>query len=386
MRYSFDKGVRTDTNGRFEIFFEKGETFHSIIVFEEDYLGIKQQEHALPKPDTNGLVRVPTIPLFPAAKVIVEPYTEDGRVHIVPEWIIDTNDCPVWVDERYELALEENVLWPDEHFDIEPNSTTNWGRSSVGISPTPSLILMYMLYDFLMADKVPFFGIPITIRRSYSLGRSSEPVEFGPRQDAVLKNDSFAIDVNNDTIQMGESLKMGFEEEPNKLRTMTELGYWRTGAFTYNGGVYLNRAQTIPVPAGVNLRLQLHPLQDLENKWVPVTIPQTINLKQGEIVDLGSCEIKRSIQVLVKVVDLAGNPVEGIPVDNPIEQWKGTHSTDANGITRFNVYSHSKGEFSISCRKHNLRETIPYEIGGEEDAGIEFTITISDKMLEHFFK
>ena len=89
---------------------------------------------------------------------------------------------------------------------------------------------------------------------------------------------------------MDESFDMNLEEGPNRIRTITELGYWHTGAFTYNGGVYLNRVQTIPVPAGVNLRLQLHPLQNLKNEWVPVTIPQTINLKQGEVTDFGRWE------------------------------------------------------------------------------------------------
>lgn len=289
------KGVRTDGEGIFAMAFRKDEKFSELLFFEEDYLCVTERR-LYQESDSKGNFRIRAVPLFPAAKVIVEPHIVNGNTRIIPQWIFDANDCPEWVERRYERAWKEDDALLDESFDI------------------------------------------------------------------------------------------GFEKEPNRVRTITELGYGRSGAFTYCRDLARNKPRTIPVPAGVNLKVQVRPLQDMKNKWVPFTYPQTIKLEQGETLDLGRCEIRRSIHVFVKVVDSAGNPLEGIPVDNPIEEWKGAQSTNSYGMTRFNVYPHSKGEFSVRCRKHNVREAIPYKIGGEEDAGREFTMVISDKMLKHFSK
>ncbi|MHC4085744.1 MAG: hypothetical protein ACYSU3_12115 [Planctomycetota bacterium] len=292
--YGLKKGVRTDINGRFEIKFDRKEKFYSFVVFEEGYLGIEELKQFL-KPGLKGRVQVPTIPLFPAAKVIVEPNVAKGRGSMVPQWIIDFNDCPEWVNRTYVPVLREDSLSSDESIYTE-----------------------------------------------------------------LIK----------------------LEEDPNRIRTISELG----GAFTYCRRVERNKPQTIHVPAGVRLKVQVRPLQDLKNVWVPFTYPQTVSLEQGETLDLGKCEIKRSMMVVVKVVDSAGNPVEGVPVENPIEEWLGPKSTDSSGIVRFYVYPHSEGEFSIKCRKHNLWEYVSYEVGGKEDSGREFLLLISDELISHFVK
>ncbi len=197
-----------------------------------------------------------------------------------------------------------------------------------------------------------------------------------PSEDIVWLDESLDI----------ESLSAEPEDDANRVATFWEVYEGLLCCFTYNEPVLPNRIRTFNVPAGLDLHMKFYVQQDMKNKWAPVIVPETIKLEEGETLDLGRCEIRRSIHVFVKVVDSAGNPLEGIPIDNPIVEWKGGQSTNSYGMTKFNVYPHSKGEFSVRCRKHNVREAIPYKIGGEEDAGREFTMVISDKMLKHFSK
>jgi len=214
----------------------------------------------------------------------------------VSEWIIDTNDCPTWVDGSYRMKSPKKLVWDEESFEVS----------------------------------------------AY--------------------------------------------EDPNRVRTLSEFGYGGFMDSAYCRGLKLNEDQTIYVPAGVNLNVRLYVAEDRENKWAPVIIPRRINLKQGEILDLGRCEIEKSIPVLVKVVDSAGKPIEGVPVDNPISQSRGPKNTDSKGIVRYYVYPNSEGEFSVRCQKHNLCEYVSYEVGGEEDSGREFLLLISDELIRHFVK
>ena len=113
-------------------------------------------------------------------------------------------------------------------------------------------------------------------------------------------------------------------------------------------------------------------------------------MQQGETYDLGRHTFQSALKVSVKVVDFTAEPVEGVPVSNKSgdRYWGVAHNTDENGIARFNVCSYSRGEFGVSYHEDqlHLRETIPYEIGGPNDANSVYTLQISDEMLEHLFK
>ena len=149
-----------------------------------------------------------------------------------------------------------------------------------------------------------------------------------------------------------------------------------------------NRTLTFPVPAELNMQIELRASWD--RRWCPLTIPQTINLQQGQTLNLGHWALQPAIKICVKVIDSAGEPVEGVPVKYMVsgKSWSRVHNTDENGIAWLNVPPYSKGEFAISCWEEGLelKEGIAYEIGGEEDAGREFTMTLSDEMLYHLFK
>jgi hypothetical protein len=68
--------------------------------------------------------------------------------------------------------------------------------------------------------------------------------------------------------------------------------------------------------------------------------------------------------------------------------WVLPHSTDEDGRTWFNVHPHSKGKFYVGLDgvEQKKEQAICYEIGGEEDAGREFSLQVSDEMLEALFK
>jgi hypothetical protein len=183
-----------------------------------------------------------------------------------------------------------------------------------------------------------------------------------------------------------EALFAESAEDANRAMSFWELYGGGFRDFTYDEFVPPNRMHTFYIPAGVELNVMFYAHQDTKNEWIPVVTPKALNLKQGELIDLGKYELKRSMAVVVKVTDVAGNPVEGIPVGNSITAWSGPKNTDAKGRATFNVYPYSKVEFSVSCERHNLREAISYDVGGEEDSGREFVLVVSDDLIAHFLR
>lgn len=108
---------------------------------------------------------------------------------------------------------------------------------------------------------------------------------------------------------------------------------------------------------------------------------------------MGRRHFKPNFKVAVKVIDSSSEPVEGVAVSGCDENglFLGQKAiTNENGIVMLYVPTHSKGRFVItsfdkSTRK-NVQEGISYETAGQEDAGRQFTLQISDEMLYQFFK
>ena len=107
--YVFYEIVRADENGWFQIKFQPGGKYYGLVVFEENYLGVKYHKSTL-KPDKDNRIEIGLIKLFPAAKVIVETSAETpagpGYPVIGHRWIIDKNDNPGWVSEF--LSIEDD--------------------------------------------------------------------------------------------------------------------------------------------------------------------------------------------------------------------------------------------------------------------------------------
>lgn len=306
LRHTFNTEsiVRTDTNGRFRVISPPKERFSSFVVFKKDYLGVRQYTQAY-EVNKNGLMKIPTIPLFPAATVKVDlriGLKGKGYPGVKPHWFIEPNDLPEWAKEPEEEEISfEDFMKPDGSLDIEAFSS----------------------------------------RRL---------------------------------------------DDANKVTSFWELYQGAFRRFVYNEAVLPNRVHTFYVPVGMDLYMAFYVQYDRKNEWSPAGVPEDIRLEHRQIVDVGRCEIKRSIPVIVRVVSSEGNPLEGIPVEHSIQKWMGTHSTNSDGIVRFKVHLHSGGEFGVRCRTHGLYEYVSYDVGGQEDSGREFLLLISDELIRHFVK
>jgi len=145
-----------------------------------------------------------------------------------------------------------------------------------------------------------------------------------------------------------------------------------------------NLSQTIYVPAGLDLRLIVAPRS--QDSHPPVDLGY-FRVEQGQVIKLGRVEFPPGVEVRVCVVDEQGHPLGGITVfcfdeDEMMPQRK--RPTDDAGMTTIHVAAHSRGLFLVQAydqqSRETLEESIPYEVGGEEDAGRQFTLTVSREM------
>ena len=163
----------------------------------------------------------------------------------------------------------------------------------------------------------------------------------------------------------------------------------RESMFTYDAWIEQNKVQSFHVPAGLNLRVKLDTPYD--KQFCPIEIPQVIHIAQGQVLDLGRHEFAIALEVYVQVTNSKSQAIEGVPVRllRDGKAWTVSHNTDESGMARFNVIPNSIGEFGVSYRGEGgefLKETIPYQIGGDEDSGRLFTLQLSDEILELLFK
>ncbi|MHC4646995.1 MAG: hypothetical protein ACYTBJ_15980 [Planctomycetota bacterium] len=150
------------------------------------------------------------------------------------------------------------------------------------------------------------------------------------------------------------------------------------------------RSHRLLVPAGVSFRLNLRSLNNIE--WAPITVGDGLMLEQGQLVDLGRHKIVEPFGILVEVLNSSNGPVEGIPVVVSGGYDPAVSNTDEEGVALFDFVGYSKGEFIVEHKGENypqapkLRQSIPYEISGVEDANNVYTLQLSDEMLKALFK
>lgn len=391
--FSFEKIVRTDRDGHFEIHSGPGREVPTILALEEHYLDIKQGTKSL-KPDPNGCVLLPVIPLFPAARVAIEPSITDKEGNVFCIWVIDMDDYPAWVGrpqdiERYESTYNLKSQ-PDDPFGVHANEIIELEPESSHVEYNSYLSLSYMLFDFVRKIGLSLLGMPFTIQPEYRPALTTDKLAEGKRGDNLMQmGKSFAIEVNHDLTEMDEVFGEP-EEDSERIRTLMELKLTE-GCLTHLDWLTKNTAQSIYVPAGVKLKLEwsIHP--NYRNRWaVPATIAKDIYLRQGETLDLGKQQFERTVKIFVKVVDSAGRAVKGVPVEIWFKgiQMMHAHDTDENGRFAYIIHPHTKGKFYVALREHagSFGQTIPFEVGGEGDDGREFILHLSDEMLKHLFK
>jgi len=157
--------------------------------------------------------------------------------------------------------------------------------------------------------------------------------------------------------------------------------------------VDLNKQACFPVPAGLNLTLQLRPRYgDIEENWASLTVARNINLQQGQVLNLGRHQIPRPVPLFVSVLNSSEQAVEGVPVNAFDQYGRQTSNTDENGTVIFELAPDAKGRFVVEYDADNdsstddLREHKPYEITGPEDANTVYTLRVPDELLYNLFK
>ena len=164
----------------------------------------------------------------------------------------------------------------------------------------------------------------------------------------------------------------------------------RESMFTYDAWIEQNKAQSFHVPAGLNLRVKLDTPYD--RQFTPIEIPRVIHLAQGQVLDLGRHEFRPALEVYVQVTNSQGRAIEGVPVRMLLRDsntWSVAHNTDESGIALFHVAPNSQGQFGVSYHEEgglSLNETIPYNVGANKDSGLQFTLQLSDEILDLLFK
>jgi hypothetical protein len=124
----FDRIVRTGPNGQFEIDINPTEKFQHILksgqspfgdtifkceflmAFYENYLAVRYglDEYGPSESGQNSRIELPTIMLYPAAKVIFEPYLEEKDCSINLRWEISRKNQPDWTREFFAFS---NKSW-----------------------------------------------------------------------------------------------------------------------------------------------------------------------------------------------------------------------------------------------------------------------------------
>ena len=96
------------------------------------------------------------------------------------------------------------------------------------------------------------------------------------------------------------------------------------------------------VPANTKLQIKLRPSGD---KYSATVLPQEVNLKPGEHLELDPFEFEQRIPLTIHVVDQAGKPVEGVSVSVSDDGRRYTIAvnTDVNGVAVRMVAPNSEG-------------------------------------------
>ena len=99
----FGRFVRTDSHGRFQINIKPTVSPGSLIAFEQDFLGVPYNlsRREVYNPNGQKLVTLPTIRLYPAATVLIEPQIDPEVRHISARWHVNENESQdvVWLED-----------------------------------------------------------------------------------------------------------------------------------------------------------------------------------------------------------------------------------------------------------------------------------------------
>lgn len=181
-------------------------------------------------------------------------------------------------------------------------------------------------------------------------------------------------------------------EKPDWFEAMGDYTYPKKNqgaSLFYKSTLLPNISQKIYVAAGLEMTIEIRLLG--QHQWGPIIIPG-VKLQQGQSADLGQWEFGPSTKVAIKVIDQQGKPVEGVNVRQTKNglYWGQQAITNHQGIAIFCVPLYSEGDFVVGYFDKSLpgpvTERTRYQIAGQEDAGKEFTLQLSDELLSLLFK
>lgn len=102
--YIISQATRTDAEGRFEITQPIKDGFSDLIVVDQDKLPVNTYGMKQLEPDEQHRVSIDTVALFPAAKAVVFPQFNEGRLSLNYRWQYANEDQPDWFK-----AMRESV-------------------------------------------------------------------------------------------------------------------------------------------------------------------------------------------------------------------------------------------------------------------------------------
>lgn len=96
--YGVKAVVRTDSEGKFELRRRADQEMYGVMAFDKWMIPYKITLGAL-KPDKNHVIDLGELPLFPAAKLLVQPTLEGTRLSVSPFWEYDDKGQPEWFEK-----------------------------------------------------------------------------------------------------------------------------------------------------------------------------------------------------------------------------------------------------------------------------------------------
>jgi len=285
--YNIKHITRTDENGQYTMRFRKGDVY-GIYALEQYFLPVMQRDMDL-KVDEDNRCEIPTLKLFPAAKLAFK----------------------LTVENPVEAYKEDKTVRSDVFFsgDIAYVSKNIWPRWSISSAGNP---------------------------------------EWTP---SLLKCDN---------------RRDKFIQYARWLRTRDEQS-------------------TLFIPADTTLKIKLDPSSDTLSPMHLDVSP----LQQGQVKDIGEIRFSSRFQIALKIVDSQGNPREGVPLRQEVDSnaWDVVHNSDENGLVFFYAEPHSINTFGIHYHGGSKprSETIDIETTTSQETPKEFTMVVSDEMLQLLF-
>jgi hypothetical protein len=195
----------------------------------------------------------------------------------------------------------------------------------------------------------------------------------------VYNNGKPCIQADNVNVFLQVALE-GMENSREESIFFRGYSGFSRGARTPTSRPNMNHTAWFYVPAGFSYKLEfdLH----FDHGWSIPEIPQTINLKQGETLDLGKFVFDPLLKLPVKVITSNGYPINGVWVKNL--SIKGPHyvgrtdQTKNKGMALLYVKPDSKQQILFDFRDvyANMRHTLLLDVGSKEDVGKGFTIVV----------